>query len=97
MMATLADHDKKAKDDRFLKFLPIIEMESNDDRNFVKKAVNWTLRQIGKRNTSLNKAAIETAEAICSNDSKTARWIASDALKELTSPAVQRRLRSRKA
>ena len=96
MMATLAVHDKKAKDDLFLKFLPIIERGSTDGRNFVKKAVNWALRQIGKRNTRLNEAAIETAKAIHNVDSKTARWIASDALKELKSEAAQTRLRSRK-
>jgi 3-methyladenine DNA glycosylase AlkD len=96
MMATLAVHDKKAKDAPFLKFLPIIKRESTDDRNFVKKALNWALRQIGKRNTSLNKAAIDTAKAIHNIESKTAKWIASDALKELTSEAAQMRLRSRK-
>ena len=96
MMATLAVHDKKAKDEEFLKFLPIIKQESTDNRNYVKKAVNWALRQIGKRNTPLNKAAIETAKAIYGIDSKSARWIALDALKELTSAAVERRLRSRK-
>lgn len=96
MMATLAVHDKKAKDSSFLEFLPIIERESTDDRNFVKKAVNWALRQIGKRNESLNKAAIETARAIRNIDSKSARWVASDALKELTSEAVRTRLRARK-
>jgi len=94
MMATLAVHDKKAKDDVFLKFLPMVERGSTDERNFVKKAVNWALRQIGKRNTRLNKAAIETAEAILKVDSKAAKWVASDALKELTSPTVQRRLNS---
>jgi len=96
MMATLAVHDKKMKDDPFLKFLPIIKRESTDNRNFVKKAVNWALRQIGKRNTRLNKAAIEVAKAIHNIDSRTAKWIASDALKELTSEAAQARLRSRK-
>jgi 3-methyladenine DNA glycosylase AlkD len=96
MMATLAVHDKKANDDVFLRFLPIIERGSVDERNFVKKAVNWALRQIGKRNKLLNEAAIETAESILRVDSKVARWIASDALKELTSPMVQRRLGSRR-
>jgi 3-methyladenine DNA glycosylase AlkD len=96
MMATLAVHDKKAPDDLFLKFLPIIKRESTDDRNFVKKAVNWALRQIGKRNTRLNEAAIDTAQAIRNIDSRTAKWIASDALKELASGAAQTRLRSRK-
>jgi 3-methyladenine DNA glycosylase AlkD len=94
LMAALSVHDKEAKDGEFLKFLPIIKREANDDRNFVKKAVNWALRQIGKRNKNLNMAAIETAEEIQRMDSKSARWIASDALRELKSPAVQKRLKS---
>lgn len=84
MMAYLAVHDKKAKDSVFIKFLPHIQRASNDDRNFVKKAVNWALRQIGKRNASLRKAAIKTAKDILKLDTKTARWIANDALRELT-------------
>ena len=92
LMAALAVHDKKAEDAAFLKFLPAIKRESVDDRNFVKKAVNWALRQIGKRNANLNKAAIETAEEIRQLDSKSARWIASDALRELTSEAVRQKL-----
>jgi 3-methyladenine DNA glycosylase AlkD len=97
MMATLAVHDKKAGDDVFLRFLPLIERGCTDDRNFVKKAVNWALRQIGKRNLRLNGAAIEVAEAISRVDSRAARWVASDALKELKSPMVQGRLGSRKS
>lgn len=94
MMATLAVHDKKAKDEAFLKFLPVIKRESVDERNFVKKAVNWALRQIGKRNLNLNKKAIEIAGEIQKIDSKSARWIASDAIRELSSQAVQKRLKS---
>lgn len=93
LMAGLSVHDKKANDEEFLKFLPIIKRESTDGRNFVKKAVNWALRQIGKRNIRLNKEAIGTAKEIQGIDSKSAKWIASDALKELTSEAVQKRLR----
>jgi len=93
LMAVLSVHDKKANDAEFLKFLPIIERESVDDRNFVKKAVNWALRQIGKRNVNLNKEAIKAAREIQRLDSKSARWIAADALGELTSPAIQKRLR----
>jgi 3-methyladenine DNA glycosylase AlkD len=93
LMAALAVHDKKANDKEFLKFLPIIKREAADDRNFVKKSVNWALRQIGKRNLSLNKAAIETAKEIQGIDSKAARWIASDALRELTDEKVQKRVR----
>jgi 3-methyladenine DNA glycosylase AlkD len=92
----LAVHDKKAKDDVFLRFLPIIERGSTDDRNFVRKAVNWALRQIGKRNKVLNVAAIRTAEVISRFDSRAARWVASDALRELRSPMVQKRFGSRR-
>jgi 3-methyladenine DNA glycosylase AlkD len=94
MMAVLAWHDKEAKDESFLKFLPIIVKGATDERNFVKKAVNWALRQIGKRNRALNMKAIETSKKIQLIDSKSARWIASDALRELTGAAVQKRLKS---
>ena len=93
LIATLTVHDKKAPDSAFIKFLPIIERESVDERNYVRKAVNWALRQIGKHNKNLNKAAIKTAEEIQKKDSKAARWIASDALRELRSEAVRKRLR----
>ena len=96
MMAVLAVHDKDGSDVLFLQWLRLIEDASNDERNFVKKAVNWSLRQIGKRNLHLNKAAIRTAKAIQKLDSTSARWIAADALRELLSEAVQTRLRSRK-
>ncbi len=96
MMARLAVSDKKADDKQFEKFLPIIKRESNDERNFVKKAVNWALRQIGKRNRRLNKKAIEIAKEIQKIDSKSARWIASDALRELTRKAVQKKITAAK-
>ncbi len=92
LMAWLAVHDKKAGDEAFLAFLPLIRREAGDDRNFVKKAVNWALRHIGKRNQRLNAAAIEAAQQIRQMDSRSARWIASDALRELTSEAIQGRL-----
>jgi 3-methyladenine DNA glycosylase AlkD len=92
LIAYLSYKDKSAPDAKFLRMLEIIRRESPDDRNFVKKAVNWALRNIGKRNLALNRAAIRTAKKIRSLDSSTARWIAADALRELTSPAVQRRL-----
>jgi 3-methyladenine DNA glycosylase AlkD len=95
LMAALAAHDKMADDAQFKKFLKIISLQSNDDRNFVKKAVNWALRQIGKRSNDLNRAAIATANKIQEHPSRAARWIASDALRELTSQAVQRRLGKR--
>lgn len=94
LMAWLAVHDKKAGDERFEIFFPAIILQSTDARNYVRKAVNWALRNIGKRNRSLNQRSIETAQEIDRIDSKTAHWIASDALKELTSLAVQSRLKS---
>ena len=92
LMAALAVHDKRASDQQFEALLPIIAREAYDARNFVKKAVNWALRGIGKRNRALNARAIETCLAIQAMPDKTARWIASDALRELTSDAVQGRL-----
>ncbi len=94
LMATLAVHDKKAPDKTFLRFLPVIEREARDERNFVKKAVNWALRQIGKRNLTLNRAAIRSAKRLKRADSKAAKWIASDALRELTSEAVGKRMKT---
>ena len=96
LMAYLAVHDKQAADTRFLRLLPIIRREAADQRNFVKKAVNWALRQIGKRNLRLNRAAIRAAREIQKINSPAARWIAADALRELRSPAVARRLRARR-
>ena len=71
----------------------IIEREARDGRNFVKKAVNWALRNIGKRNLRLNADAIRAAERIRKLGTSSARWVAADALRELRSPAVQARLR----
>lgn len=92
MMAVLAVHDKKAPNESFEQFFPLIIRESNDNRNFVKKAINWALRQIGKRNMELNDKAILVAQEIQIMDSKSSRWIASDALRELTSEKIQERL-----
>ncbi|MEK7309493.1 MAG: DNA alkylation repair protein [Planctomycetota bacterium] len=92
LMACLAWHRKDMPDREFIRFLPLIKRESTDNRNFVKKAVNWALRQIGKRNRYLNKQAIKAAQEIQKIDSGSARWIASDALRELTGRAVQKRL-----
>lgn len=93
MMAELAVHDKEAEDLKFLEFSDAIELGSTDSRNFVKKAVNWAVRQIGKRNLSLNKEAQKLAVRISRLDSPSAKWVASDALRELRSNAVQARLR----
>jgi 3-methyladenine DNA glycosylase AlkD len=95
MMARLAVSDKKASDRQFEGFFSIITREASDNRNMVKKAVNWALRQTGKRNLILNDMAIQTAREIQQMDSRSSRWIASDALRELTSDAVQKRLKQR--
>jgi 3-methyladenine DNA glycosylase AlkD len=105
LMAGLAWHDKTTADAAFLKLLPMIERAASDDRNFVKKAVNWALRNIGKRNRALNRAAIACAEKILATanrraggerggdaGARAARWIATDALRELSSAKVQARL-----
>jgi 3-methyladenine DNA glycosylase AlkD len=83
-MAGMAIHRKELPDAVFLTFLPVIARESTDDRNFVKIAVNWALRQIGKRNPALRRAALAEAKRIARLDSPSARWIAADALLELT-------------
>src|SRR5271155_4801053 len=85
LAAYLSYKDKDAPDARFEKFLRVIAREAHDQRNFVRKAVNWALRNIGKRNLALNRAAIAMAEKIRSQDSSAARWIAADALRELKS------------
>jgi 3-methyladenine DNA glycosylase AlkD len=90
LMATLAVHDRAASDDRFVELLPIIEREAADPRNFVRKAVNWALRQVGRRNAVLHRAAIATCERILAGGPGPARWVASDALRELTSERVRR-------
>ncbi len=92
LMAQLAVHDKAAADEDFRCFFPIIIRESTDPRNFVRKAVNWALRQIGKRNPALNALAMDAAGEIRRIDSGTARWIAADALRELTGSQVRSRL-----
>ncbi len=97
LAAFLACHDKKATDAQFRKYLEVIEREAWDQRNFVRKAVNWALRNIGKRNLALNRSAIASAERIAMQGSHAARWIAADALRELKSEAVQMRLRRREA
>ena len=95
LMAALARHDRVASGSRFAPFLKAIRHESTDARHFVKKAVNWALREIGKRNLKLNREAISTARALRALGSGSARWIAADALRELEGAAVQARLRAK--
>jgi len=92
LMAELAIGKNLASDKQFKEFLPIIVREAHDDRNFVKKAVNWALRQIGKKNKILHGHALKTAQEIEKLESKSARWIAKDALRELRSDGVTRRV-----
>jgi len=96
LIAGLAVHDKKASDKKFERFFPLIKKHSIDDRNYVKKAVNWALRNIGKRNLGLNKQTIKLSKEIQKIDSKSAKWIARDALRELTSEEVKQRLNRKK-
>jgi 3-methyladenine DNA glycosylase AlkD len=96
LMARLAVSDKKAADTLFLDFFPHILRGAEDERNFMKKAVNWAVRQIGKRNTRLNREALKLCGELLKKDSGSARWIASDAVKELESEAVRSRIDSRR-
>src|SRR5262249_43734867 len=95
LMASLAVHDKAAADEMFVELLPIIERESDDDRPFVRKAVNWALRQIGKRNLRLHPLATATAERIKARGTRSARWIAADALWELRNQKVVIRIKAK--
>ncbi|GGH00942.1 DNA alkylation repair protein [Pedobacter zeae] len=97
LMAEAAVHLKKETDETFLSFLPIIEREAYDNRNFVKKAMNWALRQIGKRNALLHGHAIETAYNILAQNNKKANWVALDALRELNSDGVLAKINKTKA
>lgn len=92
LIACLAWHDKEAEDARFLALMPLIVQGATDDRNYVKKAVSWALRHIGKRNAALHDAALETAAQLREMDSKPARWIGAAAERDLNSEATQRRL-----
>ncbi|UCC11376.1 MAG: DNA alkylation repair protein [candidate division WOR-3 bacterium] len=92
LLACLAWHDKKTADKKFTNFFAVIKRGATDERNYVKKAVNWALRNIGKRNSSLNTSAIKCAEVLLKIDSPAARWIARDALRELQSESLRRRL-----
>lgn len=96
LIAKLAISDKKASNEKFEQFFPIIKREATDNRNYVKKAISWALRQIGKRNLELNEKAIEIAKEIQRLNSKSAKWIAQDVIRELTSEKILKRLKMRK-
>jgi len=91
----LTVHDKQADDEKFAQGLALIERAATDERNFVKKAVNMALRATGKRNPALHAAAVATAERLATSTNSAARWVGKDALRELTSPAISRRLAAR--
>lgn len=93
LLASMALHDKGAPDARFVRALPLIERAASDDRNFVKKAVSWALRSIGRRNVALNRKAVAVSRRLIATDEPAARWVGRDALRELTSAAVVRRLK----
>ena len=94
LLAGLALHDKKSDDEAFLAGLSLVEGAAADERNFVKKGVSWALRVIGRRNRALNRASLETARRLAESDQPAARWIGRQAVKELASPAVRRKLRA---
>src|SRR5262245_25158150 len=93
LLACLALHDKRTGDEQFARCLPLVERAATDERNFVKKGVSWALRGIGRRSRDLNKASVALSEKLCDSESAAARWVGRDALKELTSQAVLRRLK----
>lgn len=95
MMACLAAHDRQAPDAAFLKFFPMIEQGASDDRNFVKKGVSWALRHLGHRNAALHAAAVKTATKLSKSANATARWVGREALRDLTRPAVIRKVRAK--
>lgn len=92
MMAWSVVHRKKEPDATFLAFLPVIERHAKDERNFVKKAANWALRSIGKRNAALNKMALKLSETLAASDDRTARWNGKDAIRDLTGPKALARI-----
>ena len=94
LLWSLTVHDKTGGDEPFSEGLALIEREAGDERNFVKKAVNMALRAVGKRNRAFNAAAVAVARRLAGSEDATARWIGKDALRELTSPAVAKRLKS---
>ena len=96
LMACLAAHDKNAADADFLPFLPLIENGATDERNFVKKGVSWALRHIGHRNARLHTAAVKTATRLSKSDDVTQRWVGNDALRDLTRPAVAKKVAARR-
>jgi 3-methyladenine DNA glycosylase AlkD len=96
LLASVALKDRRASDAEFLRCLPLIEKAAEDERNFVKKGVNWALRGVGRRSAALNKAAIALARKLADRSEPAPRWIGKDALRELGGAAVQKRLKKKK-
>jgi 3-methyladenine DNA glycosylase AlkD len=92
LIASLAGHDKDSPDERFAKCLPLIERGAADERNFVKKGISWALRGVGRRSASLHADSVAVARRLANSEDASARWVGKDALRELTSPAVVRRI-----
>ncbi len=96
LLASLAGHDKSAADERFARCLPLIERAAGDERNFVKKGVSWALRRVGRRSAALHAGAVKVARRLSASPQAAARWVGKDALRELTSPVVMRKLAARR-
>jgi len=94
LMAVLAIHDKNMGNEEFVELFPYIKKQSTDNRHYVKKSINWALRQIGKRNAFLHKQALKLAEEIKKINSKSAKWVASDAIRELRSEKILNRIKN---
>ncbi|PLX31336.1 MAG: DNA alkylation repair protein [Ignavibacteria bacterium] len=92
LIASLAVHGKKLPDEQFIQWTQLIEQAADDERNFVKKSVNWALRQIGKRNPRLYSSALSLAEKLSESESRSARWIGRDAVRELRDPKIIERV-----
>ena len=93
LMACLAWHNKEAPGENFVKFIPVIKREATDGRDMVKKSVSWALRNIGKRNPTMNQMALKAARDIQNMGTRSARWIGSDVIRDLTSETVQKRFK----
>ena len=95
LLAAYAVHGKQASDDRFIAFLDVIAEHAADPRNFVRKAINWSLRQIGKRSLTLHEPALQLARRLAASADPTERWIGKDAVRELSDAAQLARLQRR--
>jgi 3-methyladenine DNA glycosylase AlkD len=95
LLACVAAHSENIPDETFVRYLPLIERGAVDERNFVKKGVSWALRMVGRQGPTIHAASVELSRRLAESDSPTARWIGRNALKELTSPAVSKKVAGR--